>query len=94
MKFLIPILGIAFFLAACDPQAQLIADKYHIVKPPLDMYNCPVVDKLPEPKTLTDVQVARTLVKLYVNNKTCKNSLDSIQTFLDNAEATINGKTK
>lgn len=78
-------------LAGCD-QVNLVADKYHVVLPPLDMYNCPIVDKLPQPKTLTEIKVARLLVRLYVNNITCKNSLNTIHTFLNNAEATLKGK--
>lgn len=54
------------------------------------MYNCEIVDTFPDTTTLTDTQVARFIVTLYQNNVQCRNSIDAIRTFLENARATIN----
>ena len=54
------------------------------------MYNCEVVNTFPDTATLTDTQVARFIVTLYQNNMQCRNSLDAIKTFLENARVTIN----
>ncbi len=64
--------------------------QHHVVVPEEGMYNCPIVEKLPPSKTLTDIQVARLIVQLYQNNKTCKNSIDAIKNFLEKAKATTN----
>jgi hypothetical protein len=57
------------------------------------MYHCPVLKEFPDWKTLTDAQVAKTVVTLYKNNLTCKSSIESIRKFLKDADA-INKKGK
>ncbi len=83
--FVLPLLAIT--LGGCDPQTvQPIVNKYHVVLAPDSMYNCPVVTKWPQVKTLTDLQTARLLVTLAENNNICKRSLDSIRAFYINAK--------
>ena len=63
-----------------------------LVTPEEGMYNCEVVDTFPNTTTLTDSQVARLIVTLYQNNMQCRNSIDAIRTFLENARTTINSQ--
>jgi hypothetical protein len=63
-----------------------------LVTPEEGMYNCEVVDTFPNTATLTDSQVARLIVTLYQNNMQCRNSIDAIRTFLENARTTINSQ--
>jgi hypothetical protein len=57
-----------------------------VVHPDEAMYNCPVLKQFPKWQTLTDAQVADTIVKLYKNNITCKSSIESIRKYLNNAD--------
>lgn len=81
-----------FLLAGCQSELHLIAPEYKIVKAPDDLYNCPVEKRFPKTDTLTDQQVGTLIMKLQRNNITCKNSLDSVKTFYDEAEKTVNAK--
>jgi hypothetical protein len=90
MKKIIGISLLAVGLAACSPSnPQLIQTQLKVVKPAAAMYQCPVVTQFPDPKTLTDIQTARLILTLYQNNITCKNSIDAIKRFLDDAEKRI-----
>lgn len=81
--FIIPLL----MLTACQTaEPQLVRTKIEVVTPDAAMYNCPVVTRYPDPEKLTDVQVAKLLVQLDRNNRTCKNSVDAIQKFLAEAK--------
>jgi uncharacterized protein YcfL len=76
------------FLGACSSnQAVLIAPEYKIVKPPEDFYNCPVVKKFPKTENLTNQQVGSIILTLQKNNMVCKNSVDQIKKYMDEAEA-------
>ena len=84
------LLAIAIALAGCNSQEQIVTSyKYMVVHPDEAMYNCPVLKNFPNWKTLTDSQVAKTVVQLHKNNLTCKSSIESIRKFLDNADQTI-----
>jgi hypothetical protein len=78
---------VALLLAGCSTPVKLIAPEYKIVKPPQDLYICPVEKRFPVGDTLTNEQVGNLLLKLQKNNITCKNSLNSIQKYIDEAEA-------
>jgi hypothetical protein len=60
-----------------------------VVHPDEAMYRCPVLKEFPHWKTLTDSQVAKTVVQLHKNNLTCKSSIESIRKFLNNADEAI-----
>ena len=71
---------------------RLLAPEYKIVKAPDDLYKCPVETKFPKSDTLTDQEVGTLVLKLQKNNITCKNSLDSLHKFYDDAEKTVSTK--
>jgi uncharacterized protein YcfL len=78
-------------LVGCSNQSLTIRSTQNVlVTPEEGMYNCEIVDTFPDTTTLTDTQVARFIVTLYQNNVQCRNSIDAIRTFLENARATIN----
>lgn len=74
------------FLAGCNDPQIITTYKYMVVHPDEAMYNCPVLKQFPKWQTLTDAQVADTIVKLYKNNITCKSSIESIRKYLNNAD--------
>ena len=81
---------ISLFLIGCNDQSQVLTSyKYMVVHPDEAMYNCPVLKEFPNWKTLTDSQVAKVVVQLQKNNLTCKSSIESIRTFLDNADSEL-----
>ena len=74
-------------LTSCNDQTQIVSSyKYMVVHPSEAMYNCPVLKEFPKWQTLTDSQVAKTVLTLHKNNITCKSSLESIRAFLDKEE--------
>jgi hypothetical protein len=74
-------------LTSCNDQTQIVSSyKYMVVHPSEAMYNCPVLKEFPKWQTLTDAQVAKTVLTLHKNNITCKSSLESIRAFLDKEE--------
>lgn len=80
-------IGLTILLTSCNDQSQVITSyKYMVVHPAEAMYYCPVLKEFPNWKTLTDAQVAKTVVKLQQNNLTCKSSMESIKAFLDKEE--------
>ncbi len=81
------ILLAALMLAGCNDTKQVVTTyKYMVVHPDEAMYYCPVLTKFPDWKTLTDSQVAKTVVQLHKNNLTCKSSIESIRKFLNDAD--------
>lgn len=85
------ILLFPLLLTGCSQTAvQLLAPEYKIVKAPEDMYVCPVETKFPKPDTLTNKQVGALILKLQKNNVTCKQKLDAVKQFYDDAEKTVN----
>ena len=82
-----------FLLTGCSQTAvQLLTPEYKVIKAPDDLYNCPVETKFPKAETLTNKQVGNLVLKLQKNNVTCKQSLDAVRQFYDDAEKTINTK--
>jgi len=78
-------------LVGCGSQSFIVRSPQNVlVTPGEGMYNCEVVDTFPDTATLTDTQVARFIVTLYQNNMQCRNSIDAIRAFLENARTTIN----
>lgn len=85
------ILLFPLLLTGCSQTAvQLLAPEYKIVKAPDEMYNCPVETKFPKADTLTNKQVGALILKLQKNNMTCKQQLDAVKQFYDDAEKTVN----
>lgn len=88
MRFLIVFI-LALFVSGCNDQQILTSYKYMVVHPDEAMYRCPVLKEFPNWRTLTDSQVARTVVQLQKNNLTCKSSIESIRKFLDESDKRI-----
>jgi hypothetical protein len=63
--------------------------KYRVVMPEDSMFACETVSRFPEPRTLTDLQVARLLAELHQNNVRCRNSMQAIRQFLDDAKIRV-----
>ena len=88
MKWII--LFTALILAGCNDTQQVVTSyKYMVIHPDEAMYYCPVLKQFPNWRTLTDAEVARTVVQLHKNNLTCKSSIESIKKFLNDADARI-----
>jgi hypothetical protein len=88
MKYLI--IPTLLILGGCaSVQPNLIQTKYQVVIPDASMYKCPTLKSFPKVETLTDIQVAQTMVKLYQNNLTCASSMAAIKQYLDKAKANI-----
>ena len=77
------------FLAGC--QSTAISTKLTVVTPPEQMYDCPIKRQWPNYEKLNDIEVARTIIELYKNNERCKNSIDAIKQYLEDAKARIEG---
>ena len=89
MKKLILLIGV-FLLASCNDTQQVVRTYRHmVVHPDEAMYYCPVVKQFPNWKTLTDSQVAKLVVQLHKNNLTCKSSIESVRTFLKEADRRV-----
>jgi len=82
------ILGAVLLLTACaSPEPVVVTStKYRVVVPEESMFACETVSRFPEPRTLTDLQVARLLAELHQNNVRCRNSMQAIRQFLDDAK--------
>lgn len=81
-------------LTACNSVPfQPTVTKYKVITPDASMYECPIQKKWPNADRLTDVEVAKLIVRLYKNNVKCKNTVDGIQKFLDNAKRTVEDPT-
>ena len=76
---------------ASDP-IKLISPEYKVVKIPQDFYNCPVTTKFPKTEDLTNQQVGSLLLSSQQNNIKCKNSLDNIKKYMDEAEKSVLSK--
>lgn len=88
MKRVLVILLLAGLLAGCETTGTgpLIQDKYTVVTPPDELYTCPQITKLPDPTTLTDLAVAKLIVRLDENNKTCGASMKALKKFYQTAQ--------
>jgi uncharacterized protein YcfL len=86
---------LALMLAGCQtPSQNVIQTKLQVVMPEAALFNCPQLKSLPSASKLTDVQVARLIVQLYKNNVACKNSIDAIKNYLEEAQKLIDGEVK
>ena len=82
-------------LVGCGSQSFILRSPRNVlVTPDEGIYNCEVVNTFPDTSTLTDTQVARFIVTLYQNNMQCRNSLDAIRAFLENARTAINAENQ
>jgi hypothetical protein len=59
--------------------------EYKVVMPESKYFTCDIV-KLPDPKNLTDAQIAQLINDLVKANKICHNNMDGIKTYLQAAQ--------
>lgn len=86
------LLVILLGLTACGGEVGtevVTSTKQMVVLPPDRLYECPQVDFFPDPKKLTDLQVARLIVTQHSNLVQCKNSLSAVKKFLQDAKKTV-----
>jgi hypothetical protein len=84
---------LSLFLGGCaSSPIKLIAPEYKVVTPPESLYNCPKLNKFPNTDKLTNEQVGQVILKLQKNNMTCKNSLDNVKSFIDQAKTNVEKK--
>jgi len=81
MKYLL----IMLFLVSCGVPPTLTKTEVRVYIPNDAYFKCPVLAQYPDASKLTDKQVAELLVKLDTNNKTCRNSLNTVKQLLNNA---------
>ena len=67
--------------------------EYKVVRPEKTYFTCDEV-ALPDPSTLTDVQVAMLINDLVKANKTCKNNMTAIDQYLKAAEDVLEKRSK
>lgn len=89
--FVIPLV---LLLAGCSLSPKLIVPENKVVLPPDNLYNCPIVKTFPKAATLTNEELGTLIIKLQKNNLTCKQSLDAVKQFLDEADKKITVTTK
>jgi hypothetical protein len=83
----------ALLLTGCAGEPiKLLAPEYKVVKIPDTLYECPTIKKFPDAEKLTNQQVGSLLIKVQKNNMMCKNSLDSIKKYMNEAETTVSAK--
>lgn len=91
MKKVIIVTSLLLGGCASDP-IKLVAPEYKVVNIPEDFYNCPVMTKFPKPENLTNQQVGSLLLTVQQNNVKCKNSLDNIRKYMEEAEKSVSSK--
>ena len=92
MKKVLLVSLLALTGCASEEPIKLLAPEYKVVKIPEQLYVCPVVKNFPDADKLTNKQVGGLLIDVQKNNMICKNSIDSIKKYMDEAEATISDK--
>lgn len=86
--FIIPLL---LLLSGCaSTQPYLVKERLVVVDIPENLYaGCPLVKDFPNWKTLTDPDVADTIIRLYENNVKCYNAVQAIKKFQTSAKKRI-----
>lgn len=67
--------------------------EYKVAIPEAEYFTCERV-ALPDPKTLTDSQVAQLINDLVKANKTCANNMNAIHQYLDAAQKILEERNK
>lgn len=85
---------LALALAGCQTTESTLVEvpKYQTTNVPDSIWNmCKSIDpkSLPEPKTLTDLEVARLIVRLVESNNSCYAMRNAARDYLRRAEAIV-----
>jgi|APCry1669189844_1035258.scaffolds.fasta_scaffold02658_5 hypothetical protein len=91
-KITVSIITLALAGCASTEPVKLIAPEYKVVKIPDNLYECPTIKKFPDSDKLTNQQVGSLLIKVQKYNVVCKNSLDGIKKYINDADKTISTK--
>lgn len=91
MKRLLLLTSLLLGGCASDP-IKLVAPEYKVVKIPEDFFDCPVITKFPKAENLTNQQVGTLLLTVQQNNIKCKNSVDNIKKYMEEAEKSVSNK--
>ena len=74
-------------MAACTNESVVVRVPRHMVVMPVpELFSCDIIDSFPATETLTDIDVARIMIRLYTNNVQCRHSMDAIKEFLEKAK--------
>ena len=57
-----------------------------IIEPPSTLLKCNKVEDLPDPSTLTNLQIAKLIADLDKNLRKCKVNIDSIKAYIEQAK--------
>jgi uncharacterized protein YcfL len=76
-------------LVGCAAEPVVVRTQQVVVVMPADnLFVCNRVE-IPPTSNITDIQVAAFIANLYQQNRQCKNSLDAIRTFLEDAKKSM-----
>jgi hypothetical protein len=78
-----------------ENEIKIEVTRYRVVDIPSELYDgCPDIRKtsIPNYKELTDDQVAKFVVNLYKNNIKCRQTIQAIHNYLNDAHKTIDNK--
>jgi len=74
-------------VSACENTEEFITkEKPVVIMPDREMLVCPNTVKIPDISTLTDLQVAQVISELKSNLEICKNKLQNVEIFLNDAK--------
>lgn len=88
MKKLLVLLSI-LLLTGCGGTTFLTKEKPIVIIPDSQMFICDTIEQYPDPSTLTDIEVARVIIALKTDLEVCKNKLQTLKTFLEEAKKRI-----
>ena len=86
MKRLIT-LALMLSLASCAQDPEIVtATQQLVMMPNPDLFECPEVTTFPDWRSLTDIETALLLEKLFKNNEQCRYNIQAIKKFLEDAK--------
>jgi hypothetical protein len=89
---IVAVISLLVLTGCSTPTVKLLAPEYKVVSPPESLYNCPQLKNFSNNDRLTNEQVGQLILKLQKNNMICKDSLNNIRKYMDDASTNINNK--
>ena len=84
--FKIPLILSLLILIGCANNSQPISVQRHIVLiPPANYFQCEIIELPKNTRTITDLDVAKLITRLYRENVICANNMKAIKEFLENS---------
>jgi uncharacterized protein YcfL len=87
MKLILPFLVMLSLAGCATTQPELIVQQHTVVQIPSRLINCPKAD-LPDQFT-SNKDVAKYLVKSHHNNVRCRDSIDKLVKYYQDAQTTV-----